>query len=155
MASPSVNMYLGLFGPAIWLFPRRKFIPTKHLRHSGPFPVQWTWMTFSLNMGMWSALVNIVERPSCLRSDFGNVWRHARLVVPRVTHLSFASIVHSDLSDDLMFVSRSCLACLFIPRLIKARRCHCICLERMFKFFASIERASWRIKKVLSAYVTE
>ena len=38
-------MYLRLFGAAIRLFPRRKFIPTKHLRHSGSFPVQWTWMT--------------------------------------------------------------------------------------------------------------
>ena len=50
-----------------------------------------------------------VERPSYLRSDFVNVWRHVRLVAPPVTHVSFASIVHSNLSDDLMFVSRSCL----------------------------------------------
>ena len=56
-----------------------------------------------------------VERPSCLRSDFVNVWRHPRLVVPPVTHVSFASIVLSDLSDDLKFVSRSCLASSFIP----------------------------------------
>ena len=34
-----------------------------------------------------------VERPSYLRSDFVNVWRHARFVVPPVSHvLSFASI---------------------------------------------------------------
>ena len=43
-----------------------------------------------------------VERPSYLRSDFVNLWRHPRLVVPHVTHVSFVSIVHSDLSDDLM-----------------------------------------------------
>ena len=73
-----------------------------------------------------------VERPSHLRSDFVNVWRHARLVVPPVTHVSFASIVNFDLSDDLMFVSRSCVAFLIIPRLIQPRRCRCICLERMF-----------------------
>ena len=73
-----------------------------------------------------------VERLSYLRSDFVNVWRHARLVVPPVTHISFASIVHSEFSDDLMFVSRSCLAFSIIPRLIQPRRCHCICLERMF-----------------------
>ena len=73
-----------------------------------------------------------VERPSHLRSDFVNVWRHARLVVPPVTHVSFASIFHSDLSDDLMFVSRSCLAFSIIPRLIQPRRCHCICLKGMF-----------------------
>ena len=47
-----------------------------------------------------------VERSSYPRSDFVNVWRHARLVVPPLTHVSFASIVHSDFSDDLMFVSR-------------------------------------------------
>ena len=72
------------------------------------------------------------ERPSHLRSDFVNVWRHARLVVPPVTHVNFASIVHSDLSDDLMFVSMSCLAFSIIPRLIQPRRCRCICLERVF-----------------------
>ena len=82
--------------------------------------------------GGWSALVNIRRKASYLRSDFVNAWRHARLVVPSVTHVSFASIVHSDLSYDLMFVSRSCLAFSIIPRLSKPRRCHCIFLERMF-----------------------
>ena len=79
-----------------------------------------------------------VERPSHLRSDFVNVWPHARLVVTPVTHVSFASIVHSDLSDDLMFVSMSCLAFSIIPRLIQPRRCRCISLERpVFQCFAS------------------
>ena len=48
------------------------------------------------------------------------------------SHVSFAPIVHSDLSDDLMFVSRSCLVFSIIPRLIQPRRCHCICSEKMF-----------------------
>ena len=57
-------MYLGLFGPAIWLFPRRKFIPTKHLRHSGPFPVQWTWMTclfvnWTSEYDVWPKILNL------------------------------------------------------------------------------------------------
>ena len=73
-----------------------------------------------------------VERSSYLRSDFVNVWRHARLVVPPLTRVSFASIVHSDFSDDLMFVSRFYPAFSIILRLIQTRRCHCICLERMF-----------------------
>ena len=73
-----------------------------------------------------------VERPSHLRSDFVNVSCYACLVVPPVTHVSFASTFHSDLSDDLMFVSMSCLAFSIIPRLIQPRRCRCICLERMF-----------------------
>ena len=64
MASRSVNIYLGLFGLAIWLFPRRKFIPTKHLRHSGPFPVQWTWMTclflnWTWKCDVWSKILNL------------------------------------------------------------------------------------------------
>ena len=84
-----------------------------------------------------------LERPSYLRSDFVNVWRHARLVVPLVTHVSFASIIHFDLSDDLMFVSRSCLAFSIIPRLIQPRRCHCICLERMFFKMFRLDQASF------------
>ena len=76
-----------------------------------------------------------VERPFNLRSDLINVWRHARLVVYIFLWLmyTFASIVHSDLSDDLMFVSRSCLAFLIIPRLIKTR-CHCLRLKDVVKF---------------------
>ena len=33
-----------------------------------------------------------VERPSCLRSDFVNVWRHARLVVPSASLRSYTLI---------------------------------------------------------------
>ena len=87
-----------------------------------------------------------VERPSYLRSDFVNVWRHVRLVAPPVTHVSFASIVHSDLSDDLVFVSRSCLAFSIISRLVQPRRCHCICLERVFWCFALIKPLSASIR---------
>ena len=76
----------------------------------------WETTNMAANLAGQHSLTS-VERPSYLRSDFVNVWRHARLVVPRVTHVSFASIVHSDLSGDLMFVSRSC---------------RCICLERTF-----------------------
>ena len=50
---------------------------------------------------------------------------------------SSASIVYSDLSDDLMFVSRSCLAFSIIPRLIQTRRCHCLRLKGVLKFHAS------------------
>ena len=62
MASRFVNMYLGLFGLA--LFPRRKFIPTKHMRHSGPFPAQWTWMTclflsWTWIGDVWSKILNL------------------------------------------------------------------------------------------------
>ena len=43
-----------------------------------------------------------VERPSYLWSDFVNLWRHACLVVYIYLRFiyAFASIVHSDLSDD-------------------------------------------------------
>ena len=50
---------------------------------------------------------------------------------------SSASIVYSDLSDDLMFVSRSCLAFSIIPRLIQTRRCDWLCLKDILKFQAS------------------
>ena len=49
---------------------------------------------------------------------------------------SSASIVYSDLSDDLMFVSNSCLAFSIIPRLIQTR-CHCLHLKDVLKFHAS------------------
>ena len=73
-----------------------------------------------------------VKRPCYLRSDFVNVWRHARLVVyiypwlilPRSSTLICLMIWR--------FVSRSCLAFSIIPRLIQPRRCHCIRLEMMF-----------------------
>ena len=69
-----------------------------------------------------SALVNI-RRKALLSS----VWFRKGMTScsPRVSHVSFASIVYSDLSDDLMFVSRSCLAFSTIPRLIQPRRCYC------------------------------
>ena len=83
-----------------------------------------------------------VERPSYLRSDFVNVWRHARLVVyiypwlilPRSSTLICLMIWR--------FVSRSCLAFSIIPRLIQPRRCYCIRLEMMFWCFASIKPLS-------------
>ena len=89
-----------------------------------------------------------VERPFHLRSDFVNVWRHARLVV-YILYLwpemyASASIVYSDLSDDLMFVSRSCLAFSIIPRLIQTRSCHCLRLKDVLKFQASSFSAGWR-----------
>ena len=80
-----------------------------------------------------------VERPFNLRSDFVNVWRKARLEGYIYLWLMYASasIVYSDLSDDLMFVSRSCLAFSIIPRLIQTRRCHCLRLKDVLKFQAS------------------
>ena len=77
-----------------------------------------------------------VERPSYLRSDFVNVWRHARLVyiLLRSSTLIWLMIWR--------FVSRSCLAFSIIPRLIQPRRCYCIRLEMMFKCFASINPLS-------------
>ena len=80
-----------------------------------------------------------VERPFNLRSDFVNVWRKTRLVGYIYQWLMYASasIVHSDLSDDLMFVSRSCLAFSIIPRLIQTRRCDCLLLKDVLKFQAS------------------
>ena len=78
MASRSVNMYLGLFGPAVWLFPQRKFIPqlipTKHLRFSGSFPVQWTWMTclflnwYDINDLVKTAFLSLTHFTSALGS---------------------------------------------------------------------------------------
>ena len=50
---------------------------------------------------------------------------------------SSASLVYSDLSDDLMFVSRSCLAFSIIPRLIQTRRYDCLRLKDVLKFPAS------------------
>ena len=50
---------------------------------------------------------------------------------------SSASLVYSDLSDDLMFVSRSCLAFSIIPRLIQTRRYDCLRLKDVLKFQAS------------------
>ena len=87
-----------------------------------------------------SALVKTsVERPFNLRSDFVNVWRKARLEGYIYLWLMYASasIVYSDLSDDLMFVSRSCLAFSIIPQLIQTRRCHCLRLKEVLKFQAS------------------
>ena len=85
-----------------------------------------------------------VERPSYLPPDFVNVWRHPRLVVYiylRLMH-AFASIVHSDSSDDLT-VCFEVLSCfLDHPRLIQPRRCYCIRLEKMFSCFASIKPLS-------------
>ena len=41
----------------------RKFIPTKHLCHSDPFPVHWTWMTClflnSWECDVWSKIQNL------------------------------------------------------------------------------------------------
>ena len=82
------------------------------------------------------------ERPSHLRSDFVNQSinqkRYARLVAYTYLWLMYASasIVYSDLPDDLMFVSRSCPAFSIIPRLIQ-RRCHCLRLKDVLKFQAS------------------
>ena len=79
-----------------------------------------------------SALVNIRRKALLSSIGFRKRITSRSPRVPHVTHVSFASIVHFDLSDDLKFVSRSCLAFSIIPRLIQPRRCHCICLERMF-----------------------
>ena len=66
-----------------------------------------------------------VERPSYnyLRSDFVNVWRQARLVVYIYLWLmyAFASIVHSDLSDDLT-VCFEVLSCFFDHRSIDSTK---------------------------------
>ena len=76
-----------------------------------------------------------VERPFNLRSDFVNVWRKARLEGYIYLWLMYASasIVYSDLSDDLMFVSRSCLAFSIIPRLIQTGRCDCLPFKGCFE----------------------
>ena len=79
-----------------------------------------------------SALVNIRRKAPLSSVGFRKRITSRSPRVPHVTHVSFASIVHFDLSDDLKFVSRSCLAFSIIPRLIQPRRCHCICLKRMF-----------------------
>ena len=86
-----------------------------------------------------SALVNIRRKALLSSIGFRKRITSRSPRVPHVTHVSFASIVHFDLSGDLKFVSRSCLAFSIIPRLIQPRRCHCICLERVFQCFASIK----------------
>ena len=75
-----------------------------------------------------------VERPSYLRPDFVNVWRHSCMLLLRSSTLIRLMIWR--------FVSRSCLAFSIIPRLIQPRRCYCIRLEKMFSCFASIKPLS-------------
>ena len=85
----------------------------------------------------WSALVNI--RRKALESSVGFRKRMTSRS-PRGIYIylwlmyTSTSIVYSDLSDDLMFVSRSCLAFSIIPRLIQTRRCHCPRLKDVLKF---------------------
>ena len=76
-------------------------------------------MVFILEFMQWSKYkrqhsLTSVERPSYLRPDFVNVWRHPRLVVYIYLRLmyAFTSIVHSDLSDDLT-VCFEVLSCFF------------------------------------------
>ena len=100
------------------------------------------WISLYMKTPYWcmSALVNI--RQKALLSSIG----FRKRMTSWYTWLmyTFASIVHSDLSDDLKFVSRSCLAFSIVPRLIQQRRCHCIHLEIMFYCFASIKPLSAR-----------
>ena len=83
-----------------------------------------------------------VERPLNLRSDFVNVWRHARLVV----YIMYAYLMGSwcFCFDRVLiclmiwrFVPWTCLAFLIIPRLIQTRRCHSPLLKDVLKFQAS------------------
>ena len=59
----------------------------------------------------------------------------------------------ADLSDDLMFVLRSCLAFSIIPRLIQTKRCHCLHLKDVLKFLKPL-LVPWTVKD-LSVDVTE
>ena len=86
--------------------------------------------------------VNIRPTAFNLRSDFVNVWRHARLVV----YIMYAYLMGSwcFCFDRVLiclmiwrFVPWSCLAFLIIPRLIQTRRCHCPRLKDVLKFQAS------------------
>ena len=70
-----------------------------------------TWNTPSLQ-GQHS--LTSVERPSYLRSDFVNVWRHARLEVSYVIHLHFDRLYPT----CLIFGERVCLTFSITPRLI-------------------------------------
>ena len=83
-----------------------------------------------------SALVNI--RRKALSSSVGFRKRMTSRSSRDIYFMyASASIVHSDLSDDLRFVARSCLAFSVIPRLIHTRRCHCLRLKDVLKFQVS------------------
>ena len=77
-----------------------------------------------------SALVNI--RRKALLSSVGFRKRMTSRSLRGSSCDSCIELRFDLLMISVMFVSRSCLAFSIISRLIQPRRCHCICLERMF-----------------------
>ena len=133
MASRFVNMYLGLFGLA--LFPRRKFIPTKHMRHSGPFSAQWTWMTclflsWTWIGDVWSKILNLAiyrqliqfqtikMLAKCTRKNGNTPPRVARCGIFSFSPLQpslFLEKQHAPQSDWREFLPLSCQTCEAFP----------------------------------------